>query len=223
MEPKLIKGIIRHIEFEELEKMIRRVPLKGKDESNNEIFVYKNASINLRKDINPMEVNPSTFYLIKSNMDKQRLIRDELMAIRYDSLHLDCAIEILNNENKVCTLMPPVIEVTPRVVTYIPREGEIAYASSYTIQIPIINDGAHRVYMALESNETFNAIWISGADQSYPFYALPNEWEKVRIVDSVPSTKEEKKLYVLPNVYHLYRDFGIIGVGEPRGLGGKHG
>lgn len=219
----MISKVVRKIEFDELEEMLRNVPLKGKDESGNQIFVYKDAKISLRENVDPNEVNPTTFYLLRENTERQKLIRRELLEKGYDSLHLTGALEILNDTNEKWLLAPPIIEVTQRVVKYKRQDGEIAYRSSFKLQIPIINDGAHRVSLAMKSKETFNAVWISGVNQNYShaFYAHPNGWDMVKTVDSVPSTKEGKKLYRLPEVYNVYRDFGVIGCGGPRGFGDK--
>ena len=50
------------------------------------------------------------------------------------------------------------------------------------------------------------------------FYAHPNEWNKVKIFDDTPKTKRGKKLYSREDNYALYRNFGILGCGEPRGV-----
>ena len=211
--------IVNRISFADLVERIRKVPLVKKSEDGSEIFVYDKARISLRE-LDPDEVNPTTFYLLKENLKFQEDLRKHLQETEgIDTLLLDIGLEIVNEVNEVWTLMPPIIEVTPRMVRYQPLEGELSYEETVKVQIPIINDGAHRVATARKLGMTFKGIFISGADERYPFYAHPNEWERVKLVDSVPKTKGEKKLYSREDCYGLYRNFGVLGCGKPRMLG----
>jgi hypothetical protein len=211
--------IIKQIPFQELEELIRGVPLMGRSSDGSEIKVYEKANITL-KTIKSDEVNPTTFYLLKENIEFQRGLRNFLIrGYGIDTLHLDCALELLNDKEEVWTLAPPVIEVTPRLVKYQPSADEIDYSTSVKIHIPIINDGAHRVALARELNSDFTCVFISKALEEFPFYSHPNNWDQVRIVDTVPKTKAEKKFYSREDCYALYRNFGILGIGKPRGLG----
>ena len=211
--------ILKEIEFSELEGLVRKVPLMKQNDGDEDILVYRDANISFRE-LNVEEVNPTTFYIVRDNLDFQRGLRAELMhQYGIDPLHLTKAYEIRNEAGEVWTLMPPVIEVAHRNVNYVPGAQELEYTDTFGIKIPIINDGAHRVYLAKEEGETFTGVYISGIPEEHPFYAHPNEWSRVKVVDSVPKTKEEKKLYSRDNCYQLYRDFGILGCGEPRGIG----
>lgn len=209
--------IIREIGFEELVKKIRRVPLMDKREDGSNIYVYDNANISL-KEFNVEEVNPTSFYVLNENMRFQRGLRKELLGKGIDTLHLDRAYELRNEKSEIWTLMPPIIEVTQRDVNYVHQKGELKYEDIVRLNIPIINDGLHRITLAEELSKTFNSIYISGASKEYPFYAHPNDWSRVKRVDKVPSVKTEKKFYSRENCYGLYRDFGVLGCGAPRGL-----
>ncbi len=209
--------VLREIPFSELASMVRSVPLSQKGESGEQIFVYQNAEVGLRRS-GYQEVNPTTFYVLKEGLERQRLLRRLLIkSFGLDSLMLEGALEIKNDLGEIWTLTPPIIEVTRRTIQYIPQEGEIRYEDPTEIQIPVINDGAHRVFMAREEGLEFNALFISGADERYPFYAHPNSWDEVSVVDDVPSDKRDKKFYSRENCYRLYRDFGVLGCGAPRG------
>ncbi|MBX4212440.1 hypothetical protein KW787_03240 [Candidatus Pacearchaeota archaeon] len=212
--------LIRKIPFEELERMVRKVPLKQKNPDGSSIFVYENAHISLKKLISD-QVNPPTFYLLQKNLDFQHQLHDYMKdKHNIDTLNLEGALEIRNNDtNQEWTLTPPIIEVVPKTVKYVPREGELIYDAEVKVQIPLINDGAHRVALARNLGESFTGLYISGAPEKFPYYAHPNSWDRVKIVEEVPKTKEEKKLYTRENCYALYRDFGVIGCGEPRNLG----
>ncbi len=208
--------ILRRIPFSELEDMIRRVPLKGKTPEGKDILVYQHARIAL-KQLEAGEVNPTTFYLVRKNMDVQREIRACLRAEHgIDSLQLDGALEIQNDQGEVWTLTPPIVEFTSRIVHYVAQQGEKECERNVKIAIPIVNDGAHRVALARDLGVPFNAVVISGALEAFLFYAHPNAWDEVRLVDAVPAQREEKKLYIRDDCYFLYRDFGVLGCGAPR-------
>jgi len=67
----------------------------------------------------------------------------------------------------------------------------------------------------------FNGIYIVGALESHPFYAHPNEWERIKIVEEVPKDKKDKKFYSRPDCYALYRNFGVLGCGAPEAQASK--
>ena len=210
--------VIGKINFEDLVERVRKVPLMKSDKEGNPIHVYKKADISLRT-LHPEEVNPTTFYLLKKSLDFQRELRKQLMSeYGVDTLNLDCALELKNEKGEIWTLTPPIIEVISRKVIYHPSDGEIKHTGAYSIKIPVINDGAHRIYLAREEGISFKGLFISNVAESHPFYAHPNEWNKVKIFDDTPKTKREKKLYSREDNYALYRNFGILGCGEPRGV-----
>ena len=220
--------ILKRISFEELEQLLRQVPLKGRDSSGNQIFPYATARIS-SKSFYADEVNPSTFYLLKSGLERQRELRSSLMdQYGIDTLCLDGALhfrvegeDILEHEREKM-LIPPIIEFTPRFIVYQPQSGEIDYSEIVVkAYIPLINDGAHRAFLAKELGIPFNVAFISQSSEEYSFYAHANSWGNVRVVDEVPAGKEDKKLYRLPDCYAVYRDFGILGCGDPRKAGAK--
>ena len=209
--------IINIFDFSELEKKIRQVPLKKRSPDDPEIKIYRNARISL-KNFYAEEVNPTSFYLLQNGIERQKELRHQLLKkYNIDTLSLKGALDIQNEKGEIWTLTPPIVEATPRRIKYQAQPQEIPYEETFKITIPIINDGLHRVYIARETNEPFNAIFISGALEDFPFYAHPNEWDRVKIFENVPKTPEEKKLYSRKDCYDLYRDFGVLGCGAPRG------
>ena len=209
--------IRERIEFQELERRLRQVPLKQRDEQGKPILVYQSANIGIRR-INPNEVNPTTFYLLSAGLEFQRKLRAELLSKEgIDTFNLPYALRFNIDDGKEHLLIPPVVEVTPRTVQFIPRKKEeLAFPDHVEIGIPVINDGAHRMFLAREAGEEIKVIHISGVDPNFPFYAHPNDWERIRVVDQVPANKREKKFYSHKDCYALYRDFGVLEVGGPR-------
>jgi hypothetical protein len=204
------------ISFGELEQMIKNVRLC----KFPEVIIYKNASISLRE-YSSEEVNPTTFYLLKKNITFQQQLREYLQKnYDIDTLHLKGALVLFNHDKQEqWTLTPPIIEVIPRIIQYTPQKGEISYQTQHKIMIPAINDGAHRIYTARIANESFTSLHIIGALEEYPLAAHPNNWSTIQLVDEVPATKEEKKMYTREDCYGLYRDFKSLGCGGPRNLG----
>ncbi|MBX4196171.1 hypothetical protein KW805_01125 [Candidatus Pacearchaeota archaeon] len=212
--------LVRKIPFEELEKMVRSVPINQKNFDGTPVLVYEKADISLKR-LRVDQVNPPTFYLLRKNLDFQGELH-EYMKTNYniDTLNLEGALELKNHDtHQGWTLTPPIIEVVPKTVKYVPKRGELEYNDDVKVQIPLINDGAHRVALARQLGKEFTGLYISGAPEEYPYYAHPNGWDRVKIVDDVPKTKPEKKFYTLDNCYALYRDFGVLGCGAPRNLG----
>ncbi len=215
--------IVRTLDFVELEEKLRNIPLMRQDENGNDIFPYKNAHIRL-EDFHAEDVNPPTFYLLRKSLQYQKSLHEALRALGHNSLHLtpqSAALEILCKErNELWTLTPPIIELTERIVRYVPQDGEIDYEDKPTnIIIQLICDGAHRVAFSREQGGGFTGVKISGSDSRYPYYAHPNGWDKVKVVDEVPATKEDKKFYRFEDCYGLFRNFDVIGCGKPRGFG----
>ena len=204
----------KEIDLDELKALVRTVPLMGLDKDGNKIFPYKNAKIELRT-VDPNELNPSTFYLLKGNVDFQREMRASLLAKEgVDSLKLDGGLEILNgNEN--WRLIPPIVELTEEKVFFANDRGDVTYPAFTIVKIPTIVDGANRCALARGIGSTINVLYISGVSYDHPFYALPNEWEKVQIHEEVP-LMGLKKYYRRKDSYVLYRDFSVLGCGGPR-------
>jgi len=212
--------VISQIPWVELEEKIRRVPLKKVAADGTQIFVYSTAKIEPREFLSD-EVNPTSFYALNKNLQTQRDLRAELLKkYNIDTLKLENGVVILNHDTQQeWTLIPPIIELTPRTIKYVAQHEELSYDESVRVQIPIVNDGLHRVMLAKELQLPFKGVYISGANAAFPFYAHPNSWEMVKFFDDIPKTTREKKLYSRADCYGLYRDFGVLGCGAPRNLG----
>lgn len=213
--------ILKKISFDELENMIRKVPMLG----NPQIFPYQNAHITMNR-FRFDEVNPPQFYILSKNLQIQRELYNALSIHELDQLNLTneiAGLEIKNlDSDEIWTLTPPIIEFATRNISYISSPKEIDHSNTKVkINIPLICDGLHRVAYSKERDGFFNGIKIVGANQDYPYYAHPNGWDMVKFVDQIPISSQEKKLYSRDDCYHLYRDFGIIGCGKPRYTGTK--
>ena len=209
--------VVSKVSWKELESRVRGVPLIKKKDDGSQIFVYDRADISLRT-VWSDEVNPTSFYALRDGLQRQRDLRQTLLKEQgVDTLMLDGLLRLRNGEGQEFGLMPPVVEVQKRRVKYVPGEGEINYDETVELIVPLINDGLHRFMLARELGRSVNVVYIVGSDSEFPFYAHPNSWSEVKLVDSVPKAKEEKKRYSREDCYALYRDFGVLGCGAPRG------
>ena len=104
--------ILRYIPFSELEEMIRLIPLKKTDQDKRPVFVYQNAVIRSRE-MHAEELNPISKYVLKGDLETQRKLRAFLLKNGIDTLNLDGAYVIRNEDTQEeWTLTPPIIEVT---------------------------------------------------------------------------------------------------------------
>ncbi len=204
------------INFGDLEQKLRQVQLLKPDEQGNPIYPYRDAHISFRQ-VHPDEVNPTTFYLLRKGIEQQRKLKQEIEEKKLSFFQLPGAL-VYRTEEGTRTLLPPIIEVQEEVVRYENPRGDKQYDTSFRVQIPVINDGAHRIYLAKMHEELPLVCYISGALPEYPLYAFPNHWDDVKIVEETPQEKEKKKLYRREDNYALYRNFDSVFVGcsKPR-------
>ncbi len=204
------------ISFSELEQRLRQVTLMGRDEQGGLIYPYRSADISLRE-ISWREANPTTLYLLQSGIKNQEDLRSRLSSSGLDALHLHSAV-VFETEQGIRTLLPPIVEVQEEQVKFENPHGDRTYLGAYRINVPLINDGAHRFYLARMEKISSTVIYISGIPSQYPFYAFPNHWDDVKIVDEVPQNKAEKKLYRREESYALYRNLDSVfaGCSKPR-------
>jgi hypothetical protein len=210
--------ILREIPWSELEERVRGVPLLEKGEDGAEIFPYENAKISLRR-VSTAELCCPSRYALKGNLEEQRRLHHFLRDYGLDSLSLSSALELSDGSDRVWSLLPPVVEVFNQEVIFPPRAGEIDHTGrSSVIPIQMLIDGVHRVLLAREIGAEINVLHITGVNERFPYYALPNSWEELRILDELPATAQEKKLYRRENCYGLFRNFDLLGCGAPRGV-----
>ncbi len=214
--------LVEKIHLIELEQRLRRVPLFKPDAQGNPIFPYKNARIEFRH-THPDDVNPTTLYLLRHGLEQQRHLRNAFREHHdaglnsIDTLRLSGAI-VYRTEEGVRTMLPPIVEMQEEKVRYDNPHGDKVYPEPHLVNIPVINDGAHRMYLARQEKAIPLVCHISGVLSEYPFYAFPNHWDNVKIVDEVPAEKREKKLYKREDSYELYRNFDAVfeGCSKPR-------
>ncbi len=212
-------AIRRHIPLEKLIEEIRRVPLKNSREDGTKVFPYEKAKINLRE-MYAEELNPGSKYLLQPAFEFQINLRNSLIQDHgIDSLKLSGGYEVENEKEELWLLIPPIIEVSEETVKYIDTRGDIEYNNPIKTKLNIIVDGLHRSYVGKIIQSSLSVIHIFGVPDEYPFYALANQWNEIKIMQDTPQKMEEKKNYRRKDSYALYRDFDILGCGKQRGTG----
>ncbi|OGY60344.1 MAG: hypothetical protein A3B23_01405 [Candidatus Colwellbacteria bacterium RIFCSPLOWO2_01_FULL_48_10] len=189
-------------------------PLQGE-----EICVFQDARIEVR-DVWPDELNPSTLYLLAGSLARQREIRRTLLDSHgIDTLCLEECLELEDENGKRFLMTPPFVELVEELVLYAKRTGSLHYPGrKVRLQIPILHDGGHRAWMAMqdEPNKKMRVIYIArSASWEYPTYAYPNGWDEVRVYERIEDVLL-KKLYRRDPPYSYLRPFRILG---PSGTG----
>lgn len=120
--------------------------------------------------VNSLDVLPTAKYVLKCQLEVVAALDAELRPQGIDIFNLHGIVRIDNN-NLIC---PPILEVHDEP----PYNGR-----------PVIVDGAHRLYTALQRGIYVNCIEISGHISSM-LPVLPLEgWHQVYVYDTVPKDK----------------------------------
>lgn len=204
------------IPLTELIDLLRAIPLKGDDQS----LPYKEARFELRS-VRADELNPASLYVLKDKLALISHIAAELAEYGQDVFSLTEGL-VLRNGDQTWTMIPPIVEHIFELVLFSPcEEGELYYPSPTLVGVPIITDGLHRILMARRTGRNVNVIHISEHwSREHPFYAYPNHWDQVSVLDSVPRNSDKKR-FRRADCYKLYRDLSALGCGSPRATGQK--
>lgn len=169
-----------------------------------EIEVYNNAFISLEK-ISPTYLSPPQNYILRDELKKVRQLKWALQEHDVDLFMLDGFVRLfLDGADEPVDLLPPIVEES------IERDGSIHF---------IVNDGMHRVYMALREWIIPQVVLIRGIPKEYPYYAfpVPGGWNGIEERDDLP-INYLKKWHRISNYHALYRNFNsaFSNVGGPR-------
>jgi hypothetical protein len=185
---------------EELIKRLRDVTMLKAPE----IKVYEKAFISL-ENVATESLSPPQNYILRDELRKVRELKWALEEHQVDVFNLNgFARLILEGSDEPVDLLPPIVEES------IEKNGAVHL---------IVNDGMHRVYMALREWVNPQVVLIRGVPKNLPYYAfpLPGGWDKVEERDDLPAGYL-KKWHRIENYYSLYRNFNsaFINVGGPR-------
>jgi hypothetical protein len=169
-----------------------------------ETKIYGDAFISL-ENISPSQLAPPQNYILREELKKVRELKWSLEEHGIDIFQLNGFIRLkLENTAEPVDLLPPIVEES------IERDGTIHF---------IVNDGMHRVYMALREWVIPQVVLIRGIPKELPYYAypVPGGWSSVEERDDLPPGYL-KKWHRIANYHALYRNFNsaFVNVGGPR-------
>lgn len=166
--------------------------------------VYTDAFISIEK-IRPEFLAPPQNYILKPELKKARELKWALEEHGVNIFELGGFVRLfLNSSQAPIDLLPPIIEES------IEADGSVHL---------IINDGMHRIYMALREWTIPEVILIRGIPKHLPYYAfpVPGGWKSVEERDDLPNDYL-KKWHRIADYHSLYRNFNsaFLNVGGPR-------
>jgi len=169
-----------------------------------EIKVYGNAFVSLEF-IAVRHLAPPQNYILREELKKVRELKWALEEHGVDIFRLDGYVRLkLEDYDEPMDLLPPVVEES------IEQDGSVHF---------IINDGMHRVYMALREWVIPQVALVRGVPKDLPYYAfpVPGGWASVEERDDLPHGYL-KKWHRISNYHALYRNFNsaFSNVGGPR-------
>ncbi len=194
-----ILSVERFAEAALIERLRRVTMLKAPD-----VKIYDNAYISLEK-IAVQYISPPQNYILRPELAKVRELKWALEEHNVDIFSLDGFVRLtFEDQDEPVDLLPPVVEES------IEKDGSIHF---------IVNDGMHRVYMAMREWIVPQVVLVRGIPKDLPYYAfpVPGGWQSVEERDDLPPGYL-KKWHRIANYHALYRNFNssFSNVGGPR-------
>lgn len=194
-----ILGVEKFSEDELIQRLRGVTMLKAPD-----VKIYDKALISVEK-IAVEHLSPPQNYILRGELKKVRELKWALAEHDVDIFEINGFVRLLlEGSSEPVDLLPPVVEES------IERDGSVHF---------IVNDGMHRVYMALREWVIPQVIFIRGIPKSLPYYAfpVPGGWNSVEEREDLPDGFL-KKWHRIENYHALYRNFNstFVNVGGPR-------
>ncbi len=169
-----------------------------------EVKVYHQAFISLER-VSVKSLSPPQNYILRSELKKVRKLKWALEDHGVNIFELDGYVTItLEDYHEPVDLLPPIVEES------IEKDG--------TVHL-IVNDGMHRVYMAMREWVIPQVVLVRGVPRHLPYYAypVPGGWTTIEERDDLPPGYL-KKWHRIPDYHALYRNFNSVfqNVGGPR-------
>ena len=191
---------IETIHEDELLTRFKQTRLRG----HGQPLVYENANLTLQRQVDPRSLYPAQNYILHD--DHQRLL-DLYHLFQKQGFNifsmpggllfwLESGHDLQEEEGPI-PLTPPIVEMSREL------DGRV---------VPLINDGMHRVYTAMQLQQSIDIILVDHVPEQWPYYAHARKtgWQGVEQLQALPDGFV-KKSYRDPNHYKdLFRDFNYI-------------
>lgn len=169
-----------------------------------ETKIYSDTYISLEK-IRPEFMAPPQNYILREELKKVRELKWALEEYGINIFELNGFVRLtIDDSEDPVDLLPPIVEES------IELDGSVHL---------LINDGMHRVYMALREWKIPEVVLIRGIPKHLPYYAypVPGGWSSVEEREDLPHGYL-KKWHRISEYHSLYRNFNssFINVGGPR-------
>ncbi|MBF0154679.1 MAG: hypothetical protein HQL64_13135 [Magnetococcales bacterium] len=194
--------ITRHeiITEDELLSRIQRTRLKG----HGQPMIYEGARLVLARRTHPLTLYPAQRYVLRDDLERILELHAAFRQQGVDIFALDGGLmfwlrdpENPDTEVGPIPLTPPVVEMS------LEPDGR---------RLPLINDGMHRVYAALQLRSVINVVMVHDVPTEFPYYAfaLPNGWSDVQELTALPEDFVKKSYRDPDNYKALFRDFNEV-------------
>jgi len=192
---------------DELINKLRKVTLLRSTKTDNPIYVFKDARIEI-SNIPVSSIVPSQFYYLEKSLSKVGEIQKALKEQDIDLFNLDGFISYQTDESDIkYNLLPIIIEYQKE------KDGSIN---------PIILDGIHRVILARKENlQKIQVVKIANVSKDFPYPAYVNSrgWVEVLPAEFAPLQKDKRNWrFPIGEVNKYYRDLNSVfaNIGEQR-------
>ena len=190
---------IKKITEDELLKKYRQTRLRG----HGQPLIYENAQLELVRNVDPRTLFPAQNYLLRADYQRLRDLHDAFQNHGYDIFSLEGGLLFWLQEGREgaeegpIPLTPPVVEMSQE------PDGRV---------IPLINDGMHRVYTAMQLKKSIHIVLVHNVPKLWPYYAYAREngWDGVEELAELPDNYVKKAYRDPENYKALFRDFNSV-------------
>lgn len=193
---------------DELLAALRRTPMPGRGGA----LPYAEADLVVAPAVDPAALAPAQRYVLRPGLRRTAALRAALLSHGVDLFALDGGAHVRfagddDGSDGPATAPRPVI---PPIVEEWAGPGGDA--------VLLVADGIHRVCAARAAGLPITVVVVRGVPSSLPYYAFPNAWEDVALLDALPPGFVKKAHREPADPQSLYRDYNAVfpGVQELR-------
>ncbi|VBB69283.1 hypothetical protein RIEGSTA812A_PEG_756 [invertebrate metagenome] len=164
-------------------------------------LVYARSTLSLEQAVPADSLVPAQRYVLKANLDRVLMLARLFAQERINIFALEGVLLFWLDQDGLVEgptpIAPPVVEESHEA------NGRVVW---------LINDGMHRVTVALRIGVPINILLVRAVPTEWPYYALPlpGGWADVEDLDRLP-TDYRKKTYRRPgDKKALFRDFNAV-------------